>query len=148
MKNRTSVLKKLTRGVKVGSISGIIMGILSFPLNYYLLAVKYRNEISEVLGIAYSPRVQGLTMIAIATAIILATCGILYVLFYRKLLGSTPFQKAFPFGLGIFILSRVGDMIVDYPMSHGLVLDNALFSAPLLLFFYPYLVSRLYRGEP
>jgi len=108
MNNGTSVLKKLTRGVKVGFISGVVIGILSFPLNYYLLAAKYRNEISEVLGIAYALSVQGLTMIAVATAIVFATCGILYVLFYGKLIGSTPFWKAFPFGLGVFILSLWG----------------------------------------
>ena len=79
--------------------------------------------------------------------IVLAICGILYVLFYEKLPGKRPFWKAFIFGLAIFIMSRVGDMIVDYPISHGLVLDNALFSAPLLLFLYPYLLSKLYVQE-
>jgi len=44
-------------------------------------------------------------------------------------------------------MSRVGDMIIDYPLSHGLVLDNTLLSASLVLFLYPYLLSKLYVRE-
>ena len=86
-------------------------------------------------------------MIAVLTTIILATCGVLYALFYEKLPGKRPFWKAFIFGLALYIISRVGDTIIDFPISRGLVLENALFSAPFLLFLYPYLPSKLYIRE-
>jgi hypothetical protein len=137
-------MNKITRGAKTGFIPGVMVGILSFPLNYYLLAIKYRDEISNYLGKPYAPSMHGLIIISIGTTVILTICGILYVQFYEKLPSKTPFWKAFLFGLVIFVVSRLGDIIVDYPVSQGLVIDNALFSAPLLLFFYPYLVSKLY----
>jgi len=84
-------------------------------------------------------------MLSAATAGILTVCGILYSLSYSRLPGNLPFWKAFLFGLVVFAMSRVGDVIRDYPVSHGLVIDNAFLSAPLLLILYPYLVSQLYR---
>lgn len=137
-------MNKIIRGAKIGFIPGIIVGILSFLENYYLLAIKYRHEISSSLGKPYSPSMHGLIILSIETTVMLTICGILYALLYEKLPSKIPFWKAFPFGLVVFIASRVGDMIVDYPVSHGLVIDNALFSAFFLLFFYPYLASKLY----
>lgn len=147
MDSKKFIVKRLREGAKAGVISGSILGVLSFPLNYYLLAVKYRQKISDALGKPYTPSIEGLVTISTTTTVILTICGILYVLLYAKLPGTTPFWKAFPFGLVLFVMSRVGDMIVDYPISPSLVIDNALFSAPLLLFLYPLLVSRLYPLE-
>lgn len=135
----------MTKGTKAGAVPGIIIGVLSLPGNYYLLAIKYREEISSALGIPYFPSLQGLAMLSAATAGILTVCGILYSLSYSRLPGNLPFWKAFLFGLVVFAMSRVGDVIRDYPVSHGLVIDNAFLSAPLLLILYPYLVSQLYR---
>jgi len=146
MEDKKSILKKLTMGARAGATPGLVMGVLSFPVNYYLLAVRHRNEISNALGKSYTPSLQGLA-ISVTTAIILTICGVLYGLFYMKLPLKTPFRKALSIGLGIFILSRVEDLVVDYPVSHGLVFENALYSAPLLLFLYPYLVGRLYHRD-
>jgi hypothetical protein len=44
----------------------------------------------------------------------------------------------------IFVISRIEDLIVDYPILLSLVIDNALFSVPQVLFLYPYLLSRFY----
>jgi len=147
MEDKKSILEKLTMGAKAGATPGLVIGVLSFPVNYYLLAVRHRNEVSNALGKSYTPSLQGLVAISVTTAIILTICGVLYGLFYMKLPWKTPFRKAFSIGLGIFILSRVEDLIVDYPVSHGLVFENALYSAPLLLSLYPYLVGRLYHRD-
>jgi len=145
MNKKPSVLKKIIKGTKAGAIAGIIIGILSFPLNYYLLGIKYAHEIALALGRSdYTPSIEGLTVISVNTVIVLTICGILYGLFFEKLPGNKPFHKEFTLGLAVFIISRIGDMIRDYPVSHGLVLDNALFSVPLLLLLYPYMLSKLY----
>jgi len=46
MNRRLSILKKVKRGAKAGAVPSIMIGILSLPGNYYLLAVKYSDEIS------------------------------------------------------------------------------------------------------
>lgn len=109
-----------------------------------MLGVKYADEIALALGKpSYAPSTEGLTLNSINTAIVLTICGILYGLSYEKLPGNKPFSKGLTLGLALYILSRIGDIIMDYPVSHGLVLDNALFSAPLFLLLYPFLLGRL-----
>ena len=136
--------QKLIKGIKAGGYPGLLVGILSFPINYYLLEIKYRQEISDALGRPYHPNMEGLIMISIFTALILAFCGVLYVFFYKKLPFRKPFWKAFIFGFIVYIISRIGDLIVDYPISHGLVLENAIWSIPLALLVWPYFTSKLY----
>lgn len=143
--NKTSMSIKVVKGVISGAIPGTIVGLLTIPGNYYLLGIRYSHEIALALGrSSYTPSTEGLIANFINTAIVLTMCGVLYGLFYEKLPGSKPFYKALTFGLAVFLLSRIGDMFRDYPVSHGLVLDNALLSMPLLLLFYPYVLGRLY----
>ena len=138
---------RIVRGMKAGGYPGLLVGVLSLPINYYLLAIKYRQEISDALGKPYYPSVEGLVMISLFTALVFTLCGILYTLSYRKLPFKKPFWKAFIFGLIIYVMSRIGDLIYDYPVSPGLTLENALWSAPQCLLLWPYLTSRIYRGE-
>ncbi len=133
--------------VKIGAIPSVLLGAVSFPINYYLLGIKYREEISLALGKPYYPSLTGLLIISIATTIVLAFCSILYILLYHKLLGGKAFTKAFIIGLAIYVFSRIGDFLRDYPVSKGLFIDNALLSAPLLLILYPYMLSKLYSGN-
>ena len=133
--------------IKVSVVPGALLGIISIPINYYLLGVKYREEISLAIGRSYYPSLRGLLVIATISAAFLIFCGILYVLLYHKLPGRKAFTKAFIIGLFIYVISRIGDFIVDYPISKGLFVDNALFGAPLLLLLYPYLLSRFYSKE-
>lgn len=126
------------------SMPGILTGVISFPANYYLLTIKYRKEISSALGRPYCPTLVELLMLSIITTIFLIFCGILYILLYHKLPGEKAFTKAFTIGLIIYIISRIGDFIQDYPVSKGLFFDNALLSIPLILVLYPYLLSKLY----
>ena len=145
MKNKISIPKKMVKGATSGAIPGVVVGLLTFPGNYYLLGISHAHEIALALGrSSYAPSIEGLIVNSINTAIVLTICGTLYGLFYEKLPGNNPFYKALHFGLAVFIISRIGDMIRDYPISHGLVLDNILFSTPLLLFFYSYVLGKLY----
>ncbi len=139
--------EKLIKGAKAGGYPGLLLGILSFPLNYYLLAIKYRQEISDALGKPYYPSTIGLMMNSIFSALILAFCGALYALFYKKLPFRKSFWKAFVFGFIIYMISRIGDLIVDYPISPSLTLENAIWSAPLLLLIWPYFTSKLYHED-
>ena len=86
-------------------------------------------------------------MISVNTVVIFTFCGVLYVLFYKKLPFRNSFWKSFVFGLIIFIISRIGDLIVDYPISLSLTLENAIWSAPLCLLIWPYFTSKLYPKE-
>ncbi|MDK2464786.1 MAG: hypothetical protein QI223_08455 [Candidatus Korarchaeota archaeon] len=135
----------LVKGVRAGGFSGLILGALSVPINYYLLAVKYRGEISEALGRPYYPSLEGLFLIGTLTALIFALCGALYAVSYERLPPRSPFWKAFIFGSFVFVGSRVGDLVVDYPLSRGLVLESATWSAPMCLLVWPYFTSRLYH---
>lgn len=135
----------LTKGIKAGGYPGLLLGILSFPLNYYLLEIKYRQKISDALGKPYHPKL--LIINSILTALILTFCGVLYVIFNKKLPFRKPFWKAFIFGFIIYMISRIGDLIVDYPISYRLALENAIWSAPLVLLIWPYFTSKLYHEE-
>ena len=138
------VENRVIKGAKAGVIPGTLVGILSYSINYYLLAVKHNQELSIALGETYFPSTQGLITNSLLTVVMLTFCGVLYALLFERLPSEKHFWKAFPFGLLIFIISRIGDFFVDYPLSSGLFIDNALFSAPLLLVAYPYLLSKLY----
>ena len=137
-------MKKLLKGLKAGGVPGIFIAFLSFLVNYYLLEIKYRQELSEALGRPYHPSFYGLTLNSLATFTILSICGVLYVVLYRKLPIKRPFWKAFIFGFSIFAISRIGDLITDYPLSVGLTLENAIWSSLFLLVVWPYFTSRLY----
>jgi len=57
MQMQNNTLQRAIKGANARSLSGIIIGILSIPLNYYLLAIKYRDEISSALGKTYAPSI-------------------------------------------------------------------------------------------
>ena|GEM_PF-5698787 len=84
---------RIVRGMKAGGYPGLLVGVLSLPINYYLLAIKYRQEISDALGKPYYPSVEGLVMISLFTALVFTLCGILYTFSYRKLPFKKPFWK-------------------------------------------------------
>ena len=136
---------KFVQGIKVGVYSGVVISVISLPINYYLLAIKYRDELSFALKRPYHPGCKGFLLLFILTTLVFAACGVLYVVFYDKLPFENPFWKAFVFGAAIYVISRIGDFITDYPLSPGLALENALWSAPLNLILWPYLVSKLYQ---
>jgi len=97
MNSRPSIFEKVMKGVRAGTVPGVIIGILSFLGNYFL-AIKYRDEISGALGKPYTPSMQGLIMFSVASAIMLTICGILYTLSYNKLPVLCPSGKHFLLG--------------------------------------------------
>jgi len=133
--------------VKISIIPGTLVGIVSLPVNYYLLGIKYREEISLALRRPYYPSLGGLLITTTMTITFLAFCGVIYALLYNKLPGRKPFTKAFVIGFVIYIISRIGDYVVDYPISKELFIDSALLGIPLMLVLYPYLLSRLYSEK-
>jgi len=132
--------------VKIAVVPGALVGIISLPINYYLL-LRYREEISLALGRPYYPSLGGLLIITATTIVFLVFCGALYALFYHKLPGGRAFTKASVVGFVVYAISRIGDFIIDYPISRGLFIDSALLGIPLLLVLYPYLLSKLYSEK-
>ena len=138
---------KLFKGIKIGVSSGLIIAVISLPVNYYLLAIKYREELSTALGRSYYPSLEGFLLLFVLTVLVFTACGVLYVLFFDKFPFKSPFWNAFILGAIIFVISRFGDFITDYPLSPKLAVENAIWSVPLTLILWPFIISRFYRKK-
>ena len=54
-----SILQKVVKGTRAGAIPGAVIGAVSFPLNYYLLAVRHVDELQLLCEGLILPLCQG-----------------------------------------------------------------------------------------
>jgi thiamine transporter ThiT len=131
-------------GLKAGMVTGAVFGLVTLPLNYFVL-LHYSSEISRVLP-GYTPSLEGILQLGLNNFFVFSVAGLSYGLAYDRLPTKSAFGKAVFIGVIIFLVSTSLNYVTDYHVSPGLFFANEILNIGVLLVALPYSLARLYTS--
>jgi hypothetical protein len=64
---KSALRRRFLIGFKLGLVTGTLISVISSPVNYYLLAIKYHEELSKKLGSSYDLNFLSFLVLALTT---------------------------------------------------------------------------------